>query len=473
MAYQHTTLQTLVNALASDIGDSGKIHVVSAELQLAIRESLRLWNSLTAFDRSTITFTATPGTAFYDLSTSGDGATSLAMSVTDRDLIGATQYRLMEPFDPEDGTGMSRQFAFSDLTRTLQDRRNQFLAETESVITKRADLFVEPGTETVTLDDTTIRVVRASWRTLDGTFHPLRAGTDEGMLTAARFGWRQHTDTPRAWSTATLPALSLRLYPVPANAGYLQLWTVETGATVDPTGSGTVLGVPDDAAWCIAWGALETLLSKNSYGSDPYRAQFAGTLYALGREISTRLPSVLTVTVNGVAIRTSQLRMLDSTRYGWEGQNRSVPSTAAVLGDHLALYPVPDSDHTVQVSVVRRTSLPSALTSYVSLGREQLSAVLAWAKQLALFKLGGEQIENASRIAGQLIEQARTYNDKRIGDAAYWTELLSSGQDFTAQLPRTPFIGGDDSDPRDTASSRERRGRSSTYDRPVPRLGGR
>lgn len=473
--FQHTTLQQVIDRLSAELADSSQVHFTLDELTRNVIEAYRIWNTLTAYERDTVTFTTTAGTAFYDLIDVGNGPSLLGRTVTDRDVVGTIQYRLIEPCEPSAGSGMTDQFTFADILAALQSRRDEFLADTEPVVVQRTPEFVPAGTEIVALNDTIIHILRANWITLDSTHHPLRGGTDEGVQTATRPGWRQSPGLPRQWSVVSTPNLNLRLVPVPEDGGTLELFTIESGAVLDTNanaGTGTVLGVPDDVAAGPLWGAIATLCSRHGDGADPQRAAFATGMYALYVELARSLPTVLTVTINNVAIRRANLHMLDALKYGWQGHARGTPRTAAMLGDLIALYPVPDSTYSVEVEVVRRATIP-ALNEYLQIGREQLSAILAWARQLTMFKLGGDSISQGQRTAGELIAAARTYNEVRIADSQYLIELVSSAVDRPVPLPREAVTGLSDSDPRDTASSRNARSESTSYQRPTPRLGGR
>lgn len=471
--YSHTLVSTLVDRLAQDLGDSGKTFWVQGELLSAVNEARRVWSALTAYDRETYELPTVAGTAWYDLSSLFTG---LAPSVTDRDLIGDMQYRLVEPYAPSTGTGMSEMMAFTELTRLLQARRDAFLAETGHTLTRRSAVLIPAGDGIYALPDTVIRVVRATWRTLNGRYYNLAVPSDEMMAASllARNRSLYSSGIPSTFTIAAVPNLTLQLIPPPAVDGELELVTVETGDALNPTAgsNGTVLGIHDDVAWGIGWGALEDVLMKDGIGRDPARAQFAARMYATAREIEASLPTVLDVTIAGVPRPVSHVRSLDLMRSGWEGRNRDRPITPAVMGDWLALDPVPDGEYTILVNVVRRATLP-AVTAYVQLGREQLTALLAWAKQLCLFKCQGTQLEQGVGAAGLLIDAARTYNEARIRSSTSLAEMLGLSGQSTIHPSRSSRVEQQSDDPRDTASTRQSRGRSESYRRPYRRIGGR
>lgn len=467
-SYSHVTRQDLIDQLAQELNDSGKVFSVEGELTASVNEALRVWNVLTGYNRTTKIFNTTAGTAFYDLAS--QFSSQLGHTVTDRSVVGDIQYRLMETYEPIAGS-WSEMFTHASMVRSLQQRRDRFLAETESEITRKAAIAVQTSESIVPLDDTVITVLRAVWKTPGGQYY-LLTPTDESTATSMMPVWRQQSGVPRFYSLAHQANLNIQLFPPPATAGELHLMTVDTGSTLH-TATPVVLGVHDDLAWGIGWGAVEDQLLRDGIGRDPQRAQFAAQMYALAVDLARNMPTVLGVAINEVQVQPVSLHMLDRMRSGWEGRNRDKPTTAALLGDWLALYPVPDGSYSISVTMVEKAPLP-AVSANLQLGREQITAIISWAKQLAMFKQEGSQLQQGVQAGGMLIEQARLYNEQRIMKSQYLTEMYGSSQDgvWNAARAAQPEVLAD-SDARDTASSRQSRGRDSGYERPRKRLGGR
>lgn len=477
--FSHSTLQNLVDQLAEDVADSGKSFFTATELQRTAVESLRLSNALTARSRGQIQFQTTPGTAWYDLAALGNGPTILAPTVTDRTTIENMQYRLMETVEPSSGAGMKEQHSFAELLRSLQQARDRFLVDTSHTVTRRSPQTITTTDGTVQIDEAIAKILRIVWIDELGRRTVLRNSTDEGTMTAVQVQRRLSTGTPRRWSVVASPQLQIQLDPIPMDlpgALSVQLTTIESGAALSTTANsnaGTVLGIHDDVAVGPMWDALELALSKNAMGADMQRSQLAARLGTFYRAIAAALPTVLEVRVNGVDIRIGTARTLDAKEPGWEGQinTRRTPSRAVIMGDWLGLYPVPDDAFAVDVTVVAK--LPTlALSDPVQIGREHLSGIRAWAKQLLLFKVGGQPLQQAASVAGLLIEQAREFNEARTATCQYLSEFLSQGMDSPPVLPRStppPDLSGD---PRDDASSRNTRQRSTDYNPYVRPIGG-
>lgn len=467
-AYSHTSLQNLIDQTSQELGDPGQTFYVSLEIQFALQESLRVWNMLTGWNRTTEYFQTTPGVAFYDLTTV---LTNLPQSrtVDIQDALGQLQYHLMEPYEPIASVGVSEMYTHASLVRTIQQRRDRFLAETHCLVTQRAPIPVGAGAGLVLLDDHTITIVRAVWKTDDGRYISIDT-TDESMATSFIPSWRQNRQIPRAISLTTQPELTVQLIPEPSFPGELHLFTIESGAPLITSPDNTLLGVPDDMSWGLVWGAAFDLLMRDGIGRAPSLAAFAEQLYNLSVPLSRQLPTVLTATINNKMIHPVALDMLDSMRQGWEGRSWDVPTQVGILGDYLALQPVPDAQYSIGVTMVKKTPL-YAPGDPIQLGREQLAAIVGWAKQLLLFKKGGVQLQQGVRCAQDMFTQAKIYNEERIFMSSYLTELysLSTDDPWTPLRTRTGQSEpgeSDTPDPADNSSTRQPRSGSR-------RLGGR
>src|SRR5216117_1596154 len=103
MPYTSITLASAASLLAARLMDPSNLHWTLAELYNAIRESLRLLQSLTSFTRDRATFNTVNNQIFYDLRTVIP--TAYAFTVTDNALLSEIQSHLNEPVaNPWTGT---------------------------------------------------------------------------------------------------------------------------------------------------------------------------------------------------------------------------------------------------------------------------------------------------------------------------------------------------------------------------------
>lgn len=383
-----------LSELANRLGDLGGVHWTSAELQLYLIEALRVFNALTQYYKGRGTFVAANATPFYDLSV--QLATLRGYTIKDRDLITLLEYHLLEPPTPTTWTGTSM-FTLDGLTQVLQRKLDHFLWETGMVLTRETAAVTPDANGRVALvaDDITVR--RAAWSS-GGTTYPLLRDDEWGQNQYAR-SWPTPVAagpmTPLAYSVGATPPLTLQLAPPPTVIGTLDVIASVRGALLNPA-AGVLLGIPDDYAWVIKFGALRDLLSAPGPANDPLRAQIASTLWDQGIAAAKRSSVVIDGRINNVIARIGSLNEADFYRRNWQ-VGTDTPKTILLAGNNLiALAPVPDAlgPYTIALNVIRNIPIPVLFTDCFFEGGAALTEVLLdYAQFLALYKEGPSQAQ--------------------------------------------------------------------------------
>jgi hypothetical protein len=408
MPYTHVTLAQLRAQLAARLSDSNNIFWTEPELDEYLLESLRVYGSLTGFWRDQASFVTSAGVAFYDITSINAAFTALlGYALTDQSLLTTIQGHFLEPASSDSWAGTD-QFTLDDVQNALEKRRDQFLAETGVRVTRSIQATVTGDRED--LPDTLIDLRRLVWnRTSDGlNFHLWRE--DEWNLTAFDQTWLTPADPPIAYSVSAAPPITVQLAPPASVAGSLDLISVDSGAALDLT-AGVPLGIPDDLAWVIKWGAMADLLAKSGQARDR-RAQFCEERYKAGLAAARNLPTIVQANIGGVPLLVDSLNNLDSFKLNWQSETPATPDIIAVAGYNLiALSPVPDGVYTVTLDVVRKADVPTDGSDFVEIGRESLEGILSYAQHLAIFKIGGDEFDLTQWQAAEFLSQALLRNE--------------------------------------------------------------
>jgi len=416
--------------LAARLQDGGGVFYTTGHLRSACREALRTWQSMSTVARGRFTFNLTSGTAFYDLAP--PASSLIPRSLTDRNLVNDLQYALMEPTNDFPvsttwaGTG---QFTMSDLVNALQRRRDQFLLETACVLTYSEPASGFPPDGRVPLSDSIIDVRRAAWKDTDNVYSTLWR-SDERQLNSLLPGWALDPGVPQVFSTIIVPPVTIQLGPVQSAAGTLSLVTVNAGTTLDIT-TGVALGIPDDFAWVLKYGALADLLSKDGEARDPARAAHCEQRFTEGVMLAKLYQSVLNLEVNGVQVPIVSLQSLDANNPGWQtiATNSGTPGVGALAGlNLLAASPVPDAAHSITIDCVRNAPVPATDGDFVELDRGQLEPVLDYACYVARFKEAGTEFEMTWPLAGNLLRLAEQHNSRLRAQAQQQEALADSAR---------------------------------------------
>ncbi len=428
--YEHTTLSSAAAYLALRLSDSPQRFYTQPELYGSIRESLRIWNLLTSHDRARGTFPTAPSTAFYSLPAVLRDATATLLrpqTLTDATLVSEIRHHLLEDNLATD------MFTTPQIVDALQWARDQLIADTSVVLTERADVMTA-GDGVLDYPDTVVGIRRAVWATASGRFTTL-SRSDERTATAFARDWRT-ASTPRAYSVSASPSLRVRLIPPPVEEGTLHTWTTSSGPVFDPNQTApTLLGVPDDLAFAVKWGAISTLLGSDGPGSNADGAMRADRLYQMGVQLALKLPTVLYAEIDGVPVIPASIHATDRFQNGWEGRSASSPRVLSILGpDVVALTPLPNaSPHSVTLDVVRNALVPQLAGDYLQIGREQLGAVLGMAQWLCVFKCGGEELQTADEYFEAFFAEAQHYAFQRSAASSAISTMQLTGTQQTRE----------------------------------------
>jgi len=431
--YTAPSLVQLVNVLAARLQDPTFVFWTKPELIVYIQESLRTWNIMAAWYRDRMVFNTTSATPFYDLgSVSGS---LIPRTVTDQSLFQAIESHLLEPVTPGTWTG-SEQFNAQDLTTALQQRRDQFLLETGCVLTHSTTSTGLPATGRIGLSTSVIDVRRMAFFDASGLF-TLLWRVDENQLFAYSQGWSNNPGPVQAYSVVATPPVAVQLAPIPSVSGTLDLVTVNSGVALNPTGGGTVLGVPDDLAWVVKWGALCDLLTKDGPPSDPFRAKYCEARWREGVELARLTATIMFAYLDGVQVSPVSFFDLDcdpSHATNWQNDGPGTPGTLAMGGMNLiALDPPPNSSpHSVQLDVLRNFPVPVADSDIVQVGQEQLDVITDYSEHLASFKMSGAEFMATMPSYQRMVRLAKQQNlrwravSKQSGD-----NMNKSKRDFS------------------------------------------
>jgi hypothetical protein len=424
-SYTHTTFSNSKAFLANRLGDAGKVYWSDTELGLYIIEALRTWGWLTAYWRDYGQFVTSSGQAYYDITSvaNADGDALLTYTITDSDIVELIQYHFIEPATGTSWNG-SEQFTFSDLTQAIERRRNQFLIDTACVLTRTYPIAVDsPPASNVYLGENVGNIRHLTWRGISASNSLVPEDISRSRNTGS-----DSLLTPNAYPLAYISSLGrpteITLVPPTNEPGVLDLLSVSMGATLNPA-TGVALGIPDDMASAVKWGAMADLLGRDGPGRDMPRAYYCERKYKLGVELAKTHTIVTNVSVNGILVHITSLTDLDRYDPSWITSSGS-PSIAAPVANFVVLKDVPDDIYSIGVDVVRKAVVPSLDIDYLQIGKEYLDSILDYAQHLASFKMGGMEFKSTFRASDNFYDAALAYNTRLSAKSPNIVSLMRS-----------------------------------------------
>jgi hypothetical protein len=432
--YSHITYAQLQTEVAARLDDSGNVYWSVSEVQSYILEALRTWQAFAHYWRERMSFLTTANQIFYDLTAQPNSLISYTQK--DTDLISIMLSHLTEPqlnAGVYVGTDM---FVLPDFIKALERRRNQFLFETGLVTTRTVMNWLAPPISRAPIDDRIIDVRRAAWIDTANAVTVLFR-SNEWVASAVARGWEIAPSlTPLEYSIATEPPVSLQVIPPPQNNGQVELLSILTGATL--TGAGVLLGIPDDFAWAIKWGALADLLAKAGQSHDMLRSQYCEKRYQEGVVLGRLHTSAVQGLLNGRQTFINALQSFDTFNPNWENAAPTAPADLALASwNMLVVSPPPDSNsgtnYSISLDCVRNAPVPVLAGDFIQMGREELDVLIDYIEHLAMFKLGGDEFMATIPLYGNFQRLAAVYNQKLkagidfvepLGDRAQREEVL-------------------------------------------------
>lgn len=438
-------LATFKSQLANRLNDPDMIYWTSDELLAIIHEALRTLSLLTWYNGYRLE--CTPNGAFQNLYTIDP--MRLGMTMTDREMINRMQYDLMENITADwiSGWAGTDQFNLADLTHALQKRRNRFLSETGAVITR-----ITNGDITLTNDgiikipDSIIDVRRVAWKDSVGYRNLWRVAEEE--MTAFDPSWTTPAvQDPLYYSELAIKQAHMQLAPAPSALNDMELLTLSAGADFQPSLEATAMGVNDDMAWIVKWGALAEVLGGDNPAKDPERAAYCEKRYQHGLQMANNYTTIIAARIGDTPIQVVTLAELDAYNGDWQKATPGAPQMVATAGlNYVAFSPPADGSTTISLDITRTAQLPWGDSDFIQLGRELYSPVLDYCVHLAMFKVGGAEFQATMPLLENFFEMCSNYNKRMEACSRLWRDMdkVTNAEEMTRLRtktmgePRTP-----------------------------------
>lgn len=436
MGYTTTTLADVQALLGARLMDPSFVRWTTPELTIYIQQALRTWNALTSSFRDTSTFQTTVSEPFYDLPTVLPNLR--AQTYTALDAINEIAYHLLEP--PLVG-GLwqgSTQFTLPQIVDALTLSRDAFLLQTMAVVTRSMQVQSFNPQGLVVLNEDVINVRRLAWKTPDGIITVLKRDDSWGLTNYGPREFAPVSRPPRAYSVGGAPPLALvAMVPIPTVDASLDLLTVNRGAEIVAPYTDS-LGIPNDFAWVVVFGALTELLNKDGIAYDPARAAYCEARWTQGIAVAKDASVVWKARVGSIATGLAAVSDADAYSSSWQ-MLAGIPQRVVTMGQTLVgLVPPPGvpvggGTFSVTLSVVRNAPVPVADSDYLQVGPELLDGIVDYAQHLALFKDGIAVVNESKGLLDRFMALSGTAVEINWASAPNRVALL--GQ--TTQDPRS------------------------------------
>jgi hypothetical protein len=236
--------------------------------------------------------------------------------------------------------------------------------------------------------------------------------------------YQQNSGTPQTFSLSSEPPLSWQVDIPPAQDGTYEAVVLQSGTAFNPP-TATLLGIPDDFAWVLEWGALADLLGQESEATDRERSAYALKRYQDGLQLMLKTPWIELGRVNGQAVSIDSI--VSSDRYSPEWDSNPTGFGPMIVAGGMDFLAAPVSSN-VGVTVLGNAPVPSVGTDYLQVSRSDWEIVILMAQCRCLFKMGGQEWKSGLELEKQAIQMCAAENSRLRSLGAFSDVLDQRGQ---------------------------------------------
>lgn len=441
--YQWLTYLQARQQLAAKLSDTGNVLWTDAENGLYIQEALRVWNVLTFTWKKKFVL-AVPQVSNNDTilwySLGNLSGSPRLRTVTDTQIYTLMQYHLMEP--PTGGgtwTGTS-QFSLSDLQIALQRTRDEMLQLTCCNVVQ-IGIPLTPNIRSVDLADNVLDVLRVRYLPLNPANNQhLPAITlfraDDLVFETFEPDYMTDTTTPMSsYNIASGPPLVLFTDTAPTLPGGYDVLVLQAGVAFSPP-TPSLMSMPDDLTPIAKWGAMASLLGRESEATDWPRQQWCQKRYQDGLKIAASTPWIMFGDFSGSPGDVVSAAEMDIHAPEWDSSAADGVSIVICGTDTFTVVPSTTQAQSVNITMLANAPLPSADADFVQVSRDSWDAVLDYAQFLAMWKQGGAEFTAAQELEKKFVLAAATENSRLRSLGVFTDILVSEGQREENQLER-------------------------------------
>jgi len=190
------------------------------------------------------------------------------------------QYALVE--SPDGGASFpSGLWTRDEVIHAFNTRQRQLLRDTHLIVT-RIEIAVGIAENPTALPVDWVATLFCDWRTAGGVRSPLTP-CDAFEVDLIVPTWETVAGVPIVFLDGDEGTLTIRLAPIPAAAGTLELLYIALPTAAN--GNGVTLSIPDEFLDGVRYGTLADLLGKVGRGADPARAAYCQERFELTEAI--------------------------------------------------------------------------------------------------------------------------------------------------------------------------------------------
>jgi hypothetical protein len=413
--YTWLPVNTAVQQLAQRLNDPTYQFWTYDELLTYISTSLRQFNSLTWMWRADFQYND-PVNIWNSLGSLPDSPR--LRTITDQQVYAELEYMLLEPSNNTSTWTGTSQFNISVLSQALQRRRDEVIQLTNCNQSLSTGIPLTPNTIRTELQDSIIDVERVRYIPITGSPNTLYRDDTVGNEFYEAPLYQLQPGTPQTFSLSSEPPLSWQVDIAPNQPGTYEAIVLQSGAPFNPP-TPTPLGIWNDHAWILIWGALADLLGQESEAKDAERSAYCLKRYQDGLQLMLKSPWVMLGKVNNVAVSLDSIVSLDRYDPDWDSNPSGFGPVIVVGGQDFIGAPVGQG---IGLTVLGNAPIVDS-NGNVQISRSDWETVILIAQARAAWKQGGEEFKASLELEKAAL-QACALENTRLRSLGAFSDVI-------------------------------------------------
>ena len=404
--YTWLPVATAVQQLAQRLNDPTYQFWTYNELLTYISTSLRQFNSLTWMWRADFQYND-PVNIWNSLGSLPDSPR--LRTITDQQVYAELEYMLLEPSNNTSTWTGTSQFNISVMSQALQRRRDEMIQLSNCNQSLLTGIPLVPNTIRTELDDQIIDVERVRYIPATGIPNTLyRDDTVSQEFYEAPL-YQLNPGTPQTFSLSSEPPLSWQVDVPPAQPGTYEAIVLQSGPPFNPPAP-TLLGIWNDWAWILIWGALADLLGQESESTDRERSAYCLKRYQDGIQLMLKSPWIMLGKVNNVAVSLDSIVATDRYDPEFDSNPTGFGPVIVVGGQDFLGAPVGQG---IGLTVLGNAPIVDAGTgTWLQVSRSDWDCVILLAQARAAWKQGGAEFKASLELEKAALQMAAAENTR-------------------------------------------------------------
>jgi hypothetical protein len=231
--------------------------------------------------------------------------------------------------------------------------------------------------------------------------------------------YQQNSGTPQTFSLSSEPPLSFQVDIPPALPGTYEAVVLQSGAPFNPP-TPTLLGIPNDLAWVLEYGALADLLGQEEESTDRERSAYCLKRYQDGLQLMTKTPWIELGRVNGQAVSIDSIVATDRYSPEWDSNPTGFGPVIVSGGMDFVAAPV---NSNIGVTVLGNAPVPTVGADFLQVSRSDWEIVILLAQARAAWKQGGAEFKAALELEKSALQTCAS-NNVRLKSMGAFSDVI-------------------------------------------------